>query len=203
MVVALVIAVGLATGACRAAGPPAVSTSSGGEFAASVGEELRALAVDTGDGSLVKATAQGLYRSPDGQMWTRLDVPGLSANASFTQVIVNPDDPAVLYAAGQGLGVIRSDDRGQTWRQASGNLPAQDVLALALHSFQRQTLFAWLPDKGVFQTKDGGSTWRRMDDGPESKQVALLVHSTLPGSMNTGWLYAATPGGAFISMDCF
>jgi hypothetical protein len=41
-----------------------------------------------------------------------------------------------------------------------------------------------------------------MDNGPPVPFVAL-AHSTLKGSMNTGWLYAATFRGPYLSMDCF
>jgi hypothetical protein len=74
---------------------------------------------------------------------------------------------------------MRSDDGGANWQEINSGLPSRDVTALALHSFQRETLFAWLKDEGIYRTEDGG------------------------GSMNTGWLYAATPSGAYLSIDCF
>jgi hypothetical protein len=41
-----------------------------------------------------------------------------------------------------------------------------------------------------------------MDEGPPALVVAL-AHSTLQGSMNTGWPYAASSEGPYLSMDCF
>ena len=81
-------------------------------------------------------------------------------------------------------------------------LPSQDVAALAVHSFHPGTLYAFIPAQGIFRTDDAGDQWQKMDAGPQS-QVVGLAHSTLPGSMNTGWLYAATPDGPYLSMDCF
>lgn len=97
---------------------------------------------------------------------------------------------------------MRSDDRGETWRAIGAGLPSPDVAAIAVHSFRPDTLYAWLPRRGVFRTEDGGGRWQKMDDGPPAA-VAGLAHSTLPGSMNTGWLYAATGEGPYLSMDCF
>jgi hypothetical protein len=54
----------------------------------------------------------------------------------------------------------------------------------------------------VFRTEDSGGRWQKMDVGPTTDVVAL-AHSTLEGSMNTGWLYAATSAGPYLSMDCF
>jgi hypothetical protein len=73
-----------------------------------------------------------------------------------------------------------------------------------MHSFRYATLYVWLKDIGIFRTEDSGTHWARMpDQGPPDTAVRGLAHSNLPGSMNTGWLYAATPSGAFLSMDCF
>jgi photosystem II stability/assembly factor-like uncharacterized protein len=110
--------------------------------------------------------------------------------------------PASLYAAGPGAGVVRSDDGGRTWRSISAGLPSQQVAAFAVHSFRPDTLFVWIAGQGVFRTEDDGGRWRKMDDGPPAPVVAL-AHSPLEGSMNTGWLYAATPEGPYLSMDCF
>lgn len=119
-------------------------------------------------------------------------------------VVVNPEQPQIVYASAPGLGVLRSDDEGTTWQAVNTNLPSLDVTALALHSFKREILYAWLRDEGIYRTEDGGATWVQLpDQGPSDKAVQGLVHSTLPGSMNTGWLYAATPTGAYLSMDCF
>ena len=54
----------------------------------------------------------------------------------------------------------------------------------------------------MFRTEDSGGSWMLMDEGPPSK-VTALAHSTYEGSMNTGWLYAGTPDGPYLSMDCF
>jgi len=159
-----------------------------------------ALAFNPADASLLLADGNGLSRWQGGT-WESLVVPqtdGLSA------VIVNPDQPATIYASGPSLGVIRSDDGGVRWKEINAGLPGLDVTALALHSFRRETLFAWLKGDGIYRTEDGGAHWVKVpDQGPPDTDVRGLTHSTLPGSMNTGWLYAATPSGAYLSMDCF
>jgi hypothetical protein len=76
------------------------------------------------------------------------------------------------------------------------------VTALAVHSFRPETVFVYIPGHGVYRTEDAGGRWQKMDDGPPARVIAL-VHSTLAGSMNTGWLYASTPKGLYLSMDCF
>lgn len=160
------------------------------------------LAVDPADGTLLRVGG-GLFRSGDrGRSWEALPVPDELRPAKLRQVATTSAAPRSLYAAGPGAGIVRSDDRGKTWRAVSDGLPSQEVGAFAVHSFRPDTLYAWIAEQGVFQTEDDGRTWEKMDDGPPAKVVAL-AHSTLEGSMNTGWLYAATPDGPYLSMDCF
>lgn len=164
----------------------------------------RAIAVDPRDGSLIKATPQGLFFSTDGgRRWKALPVPASLAQPSIGQVVINPEKPSVLYAAGLGTGVILSEDGGASWRRVTTGLPSMDVETMAIHAFRRDTLFASVRGRGIYRTEDGGQHWQRMDDGPASKRVLTLAHSPLSGSMNTGWLYAGTPQGPYISMDCF
>ncbi len=162
----------------------------------------QALAVDPSDGSLLKA-AGGVFRSTDqGRTWSALVMPADLQPADIQQVATTSAAPGTLFVAGPGAGVIRSDDDGRTWSAASGNLPSKDVSALAVHSFHPGTLYALITGGGIFRTEDGGDHWQKMDDGPRAKVIGL-AHSTLPGSMNTGWLYAATEAGPYLSMDCF
>jgi photosystem II stability/assembly factor-like uncharacterized protein len=144
--------------------------------------------------------ARWRWRDGDGA-WSNIAVPG---SPGLSAVAVKPGTPSTIYVGGLGLGVLRSDDGGANWKAVNTGLPNLDVTALALHSFRRDTLYAWLKGDGVYRTEDGGANWSRMpDQGPPDKDVRGLTHSTLPGSMNTGWLYAATPTGVYLSMDCF
>ena len=160
-----------------------------------------ALAYDPSDGSLLKADRNGLSRWRASGKWESVNTP---QTAGLSGVAVNPDQLGMIYISGPGLGVLRSDDSGKNWHTLNTSLPSLDVTALALHSFRRQTLYVWLKDIGIYRTEDSGAHWARMpDQGPPDTDVRGLTHSTLPGSMNTGWLYAATPSGAYLSMDCF
>ena len=167
-----------------------------------VTESVTGLAFNSTDGSLLKTGAGGLFRlGPSDSAWQMITTP---ATSGLTGLAVNPDEPATLYVSGPGSGVVKSTDAGQHWTDAGSGLPDSEITALALHSFRRATLYAWVKDTGLYRTEDAGAHWNRMpDQGPPDTQVRNLVHSNLPGSMNTGWLYASTPSGAYLSMDCF
>ena len=165
-------------------------------------EPALSLAVSAVDGSLLRAN-RGIFRSTDrGARWSPISLPAGLHPDWIRQVATTASAPNSLYAAGPGAGVVRSDDNGRTWRSISAGLPSQEVVAFAVHSFRPDTIFVSIPLRGVFRTEDSGRQWQKMDDGPPAPVVAL-AHSPLAGSMNTGWLYAATPRGPYLSMDCF
>ena len=160
------------------------------------------MAVSALDGSLL-VVRDGLFRSTDhGTRWSPLPLPASLQPDKIRLVATTTAAPASLYVAGPGTGVARSDDNGRTWRAISAGLPGQEVAAFAVHSFRPDTIYVWVPRHGVLRTEDSGRRWQKMDDGPPAPVVAL-AHSPLKGSMNTGWLYAATSEGPYLSMDCF
>ncbi|MCL4303463.1 MAG: hypothetical protein KJ077_47695 [Anaerolineae bacterium] len=170
--------------------------------------EVRSLAVDPLNGYLLAATASGLYQSQDeGQSWQPMTLPADIPANGIAHVAIRPDQPDIVYLAGEPIGIWRSRDAGQTWQKVTQGLENEQVTALALHSngYPRdntKSLFAWVADVGIFESHDEGDTWKRsVDQGPPNRQVLALTHTPLPGSMNTGWLYAATPDGAYLSMD--
>ncbi|MGH2427214.1 MAG: WD40/YVTN/BNR-like repeat-containing protein [bacterium] len=145
-----------------------------------------------------------MFRSADGgQTWQQIRLSPRLASSGVDRLAVNPESPGVIYAAGINAGVLLSEDGGTSWRRVTTGLPSLDVEALAMHAFRRKTLFVSVRGKGVYRTEDGGGQWERMDGGPPGKSVLALAHSPLEGSMNTGWLYAGTVDGPYLSMDCF
>lgn len=171
---------------------------------------VQALAVDPSDGRLLKATSEGLFQSLDGgKSWQVMMLPADIAGQGVSQVAIHEDRPDTIYIAGEQIGIWRSHDAGKTWDKVMHGLPNDSVTALALHSngYPRddsESLFAWIAGVGIFESHDEGDNWKRPpDQGPPNSNVLALTHSPLPESMNTGWLYASTPDGAYLSMDCF
>lgn len=162
-----------------------------------------ALAFDRSSGTLLKATVESLYRSADeGRNWTRLALLPSAKGGGIASVAVSAGDKGVLYVAGPGIGVLRSDDGGRSWMGRVKGLPSRKVVALATHADQPDTLYAYVAARGIFRSEDGGTRWQLMDGGPRHG-IQRLVHSNMPGSMQTGWFFAATAKGVSRSMDCF
>lgn len=160
------------------------------------------LAYGSGTDTLLKAYERALYRSGDGgQSWQPLSIPRLE-DGRIAAVAISPADANVMYAAGPGLGVLRTDDGGRTWADRNEGLPNRDVIALAAHTTQSETIYVVVPDHGVYRSQDAGKTWRLMDRSVR-EGLRQLIHSNMAGSMQSGWLFAATTKGVRRAMDCF
>lgn len=203
------ISLALILSACapkNASTPAASPTSVNGKRPSGV----HALAIDPRDGHLLEAASQGLFQSlGDGKSWQTMILPADIAGKAVSQVAIRKDQPDTIYIAGEQIGVWRSRDAGKTWEKVTQGLANESVTALALHSNgypsdDTKSLFVWVAGVGIFESHDEGDNWKRAPDkGPPNLNVLALTHSPLPGSMQTGWLYASTPDGAYLSMDCF
>ncbi|HJU25126.1 MAG TPA: hypothetical protein VJ722_00480 [Rhodanobacteraceae bacterium] len=160
-----------------------------------------ALAFDPGSNSLIKVQGDTVYRRAlEGGDWQPLRLPNAAQHGRITTVAVSPH--SALYVAGLGLGVLRSADGGRTWSEKRDGLPDDNISAIAVHADQPATVYAYVSGKGMFRSEDAGDHWRLMDLGPRGA-LRQFIHSNMPGSMQTGWLFAATDKGVARSMDCF
>jgi photosystem II stability/assembly factor-like uncharacterized protein len=173
-------------------------------LAASAGAEpvAGALAYASQTEALFKSDGQALYRSDNGgKEWTRVTLPP-SAKGRVTAIAVSAVGPGALYVTGRRVGVLRSTDAGGSWVPIGQGLPSDDVIALAAHSTAPDTVYAVLAGKGIYRSEDGGKGWRMVDKGPQA-QLRQFIHSGMEGSMQSGWLFAATDKGVYRAMDCF
>lgn len=168
-------------------------------------DRVVALQFDNSTSTMFKATEHALYSSSDGgRTWTQLPLPSLKRGAAIAAIAVSAavQNKYVLYVAGPGIGVLRTEDAGQNWLARHKGLPAGDVVALAAHADQPDTLYVSIAGKGIFRSENTGLHWKLMDGGPRDA-ILRLIHSNMPGSMQTGWFFAATAKGVRRSMDCF
>lgn len=163
--------------------------------------EVAALEYDVAGDRLLKAYDRALYQSTDGgSTWQPIPLPSAVQEGRLSTVAA-ADSGRTLYVAGPGVGVLQSTNAGETWVPRTGELPNRDVAAFAVHADQPNTLYAAFED-GIYRSDDAGEGWTKMDGGPGAP-IRQFLHSDMEGSMQTGWLFAATAEGVRRSMDCF
>lgn len=118
-----------------------------------------------GDRVFIGATESGLVcaRLPAaGSPTVEALLPGVVVNC----LAADPLDPERVYAGAQGLGVLRSDDRGRNWRLVG--LAGRTVTALAASPQQRDVVYASVRPAALFVSADGGADW---DELPAFRRI--------------------------------
>jgi hypothetical protein len=126
------------------------------------------------------SAARGVYRTTNGgASWER--VLFVDSLTGATELVMDPRDPAILYAAtyqrlrspfgfnggGPGSALWKSIDGGTSWRRLETGLPAGDKgrIGVAIAASRPDVLVATIEHAGqggVYRTDDAALTWRRV-----------------------------------------
>ncbi|WP_148863320.1 WD40/YVTN/BNR-like repeat-containing protein [Marinobacter fonticola] len=161
-------------------------------------QPVKALTTNS-SGALLVLKEGSLFSIQDGAS-TEIPLPATEPVARPTSLAKGANGS--VYLAGPGVGVWRYSGVNEGWQPLDDTLPDLGVTAMAAHSTQSETLYAYLGKDGMFRTRNGGAEWVKVDNGPQ-EPVQSFLHSNMPGSMESGWLFAGTTRGVARSMDCF
>jgi photosystem II stability/assembly factor-like uncharacterized protein len=173
-------------------------------------------------------TGDGMYKSTDGgKTWSHI---GLDKTGIISWIIVDPNDPNVVYAAAMGQGwvsnpdrgVFKSTDGGQTWKKILYVDDKTGAATMAMDSSNPQVLYVsmwqayrthWMlssggPGSGIYKTTDGGAHWSNLTHKPGlppeiSGNVNVAVAPSDPNVVYTMMQvkYRGEIGGLFRSND--
>ncbi len=115
---------------------------------------------------------------------------GVPEGTRAESVIVDPDQPSILYAPTMD-GVYKSIDGGRSWRKASTGFGVPAISRFAVDPLTPSTLYA-ATTAGIFRSTDGGVEWTLILAGEGSVALAPSTPSRL---------YAWTSIGPFRSDD--
>jgi len=125
------------------------------------------------------------------------------------RVAVDPNHPEVIYTAGL-LGVFKSTDGGDTWREITQGLtiPANegiDVQSIAVDPVNTENVYLCIGGVsepnfwGIYGSSDGGERWRNLTADKVAPQTLFTRLSVSPADSRC--LYAASFQGIFQSVD--
>lgn len=136
------------------------------------------------------AVPSGLQRSADRQTFEHV---GPNHIRLFT-VTRDPAEPDTLFV-GALDGVLRSRDRGRTWRILT-DWRMTEPHVVAFDPQAPETLYAGLPD-GIGVSTDRGQSWRRMSDGIRRG----FTHGLVVDRSRAGRVLAGTELGIYLTED--
>lgn len=134
---------------------------------------------------------RGIYKSTDGGT-TWKQVLFVNENAGAVDLIIDPFNPLILYSStwkiqrtayslesgGEGSGLWKSTDGGETWENISENkgLPkgTLGIIGIAVSPVKRNRVWAIVENKegGVFRSDDAGRTWTKTNSDRNLRQRA-------------------------------
>ncbi len=156
-------------------------------------EHIARILIDPRDSNVIYVAAQGplwgpggdrgLYKSADGgKTWK----PSLTIgeNTGVTDVVMDPSNPDVLYAAsyqrrrhvwtlingGPESAIYKSTDAGATWNKLKSGLPSVELgrIGLTISPADPNVLYATIEAAdqkgGIFRSRDRGATWEKRND---------------------------------------
>lgn len=155
-------------------------------------------------GSRLAATAPGAALGS----WTNI---GPANQGGRTRaLLIDPNNPNIMYAGGVGGGVWKSTDGGSNWSTNTdltfSNLA---VVSLAFQPGNSNVIYAGtgegfgnadaLRGAGIFKSEDAGATWTQL--ASTNNANFFYVGSVIVSPRNTQRVYAATRNGLYRSLD--
>jgi len=126
----------------------------------------------------------GVYKSLDaGKTWKNI---GLRDSRAIGKVIINPNNPDIVFVAALGhpygpnteRGIFRTTDGGKTWEKVLYKDENTGAIDVAFDPHNPNIVFAALwqarrtswsladggPGSGLYRSSDGGTTWKRLEE---------------------------------------
>ncbi len=136
----------------------------------------------------------------NGKNWTNITPKGLPETL-VNAIEVSPHDPATVYIAttrykfnDQKPSLWKSTNYGKSWKNITGNLPADEYTRVVREDTERKDLLVAGTFRGVYVSFDGGGTWSSMRLNLPVTPITDLV-------IKEGDLVVATMGRSFWIFD--
>ena len=160
------------------------------------GGDARSLAAEHSNPDRIYAgtgTGQVYFSNDGGRNWSRFTTLAAPSDWVVDDIVIDPSNPRVVYAAmwslgAGGGGIFKTTDGGKNWIALEG-MKGQSVRALATAPSQSQTLVAGTL-QGVFRTTDGGDHWRPIS--PPGHAEIRNVESVAIDPMHPEIIYVGT-----------
>jgi len=162
---------------------------------------IYSLAIDQGLKIIYAGTDQGIYRAPIDTLDFRMP-PGNRLSPMAWQIITPVETPETIFAA-TNLGILRSQDRGVTWRVASlHGLPERVMInSLVVSPADKDRFFAGT-SIGLFESTSSGAYWEQAGSRYMKTGIADILFlddggkRILAADQDSGGVFMSEDGGA-------
>ena len=123
------------------------------------------------------AATNGVWKSQDaGQSWNISYGNGVAWQFIADDLVMDPTNPDVLYAAIENDGIYKTTNGGANWTRLNTGLPvasAVNFISLDMCRDVPSVLYASMTNsvnfnlEGLFKTDDGGAIWNKIENTPD------------------------------------
>ncbi len=172
----------------------------------------------------VAISSAGAFRSDDfGQTWKPINrglnsnyIPDPNAEVGHCvhRIAMHPDQSDRLYMQ-KHWDVLSTDNRGELWKEVSGNLPTDFGFPIEVHAHEPETIYV-IPIKSdsehypldgklrVYRSRTGGNEWEPLMKGlpQQNCYVNILRDASSIDTLDSCGIYFGTTGGqVYLSPD--
>jgi photosystem II stability/assembly factor-like uncharacterized protein len=120
---------------------------------------------------------------------------------TVTQLVINPEDPDVLYAGTKNSGIYKSINGGVSWQPVQEGLGGGTVASLVINPDDPDVLYAGVIFAGLFKTENGGQTWQEINRGELDKGMWQFTSHVALDPTDPDHLFFANGNTIFQSTD--
>ena len=153
-----------------------------------------------GGGDQYSPSGVGISISEDGgKNWKQANV-GFEVDVHVSKIVVDKNNPSTIYTTTQGVtnfaektgnghGVFKSTDYGNTWKEVNTGLGTVETNTIVLDPADSDVLYLGTDDDGIYKSSDGGALWNKLQISqlPEKYGVGDIVVDQRNGN-----IYVAT-----------
>ncbi|MBI1765195.1 MAG: hypothetical protein HYR56_27600 [Acidobacteria bacterium] len=175
-------------------------------------EEMKQMPLySTAEHRLVAARANERKLAPEQQQlgaWTALGPGNIGGRTRV--ILVNPQEPNIMYAAGVAGGVWKSTNAGQAWTPLTDMLANIAVNSMAFDPKNPNVIYAGTGEgyfgfghirgAGMFKTVNAGQSWTRLTNTANNANF-YYVNDLVVSAVDSNRVYAATNTGVWRSLD--
>ncbi|MEL6812685.1 MAG: hypothetical protein AAFP76_15250, partial [Bacteroidota bacterium] len=148
-------------------------------YSMSAGVSVLKLAWHPTDVNIVwMAASNGLWKSEDmGQTWNAILSDGTNhQNFIFDDIIIQEDNPNIMFVSHENVGVLKSTDGGNTFNLLDNGIPTTDVNFISIDQCKTQpnvlyasvTRLSTVGLHGVYKSIDNGDSWTQLSSAPDA-----------------------------------
>lgn len=129
-------------------------------------------------------------------------------------LVIDPNDPTILYAGGVTGGIWKSTDEGASWRVIDDTLPNLAIGCITMDPTDSSILYAGTGEgtfpssseytgRGIYKSTDAGETWSVLPGTVSGVPPGAFayVNKIRISPNDSNRLYAATRSGVWVSTD--